>query len=794
MLTIYIKIAFRNLWKNKLFSAINITGLTFSMAVGLIFVLTIKSQFEFDHFQPYPDRTYRIITSKLFENGTDIYATSPAILARKLESYSFVEKSVQLSSGETVAASDGNKELALNIKYTTPTFLTLFNFELTEHNNNALDEPNSIIISEQKAEDFWGKANPVGKVLNLPGKGNFKITGVIKTNKQPTHFNFDALVSAGSSANTRQLTDSENWANTESGYTYVLLKKGAGNADLQKALAQISGQTGSFLKTIPGNKSTGYQFIAQNILEINPASHSMIIGEMNRGLDWSAILIISGLVLLLLLMAGFNYTSLSLAKSINRAREVGVRKINGAKRHQIFAQFLTETVFLTFLSAGLALLLIPPLGNIPLFGEILATIQIDGKSTLWVIGFALLVSLIAGGLPAWLLSAFDPMVVLKKLTNHSILGGIGFRKALIVVQFTVTTIFITFLVISKEQTDFERHFDYGFSPENLVYVTTKGEDIPTLINGFSQIASVKSVSATSGLPLRELATGSCFVSNPKNADSLKVDYYSVDENFLTNLNIKLVAGTNFPANLSGTDESSVILNEKAIKQLNFKNPGEAIGRFVQLDSAHVQIIGVYKDFINWNLRFGSMPFALRYKPSEFNQVLIKIDPGNPAKTTAALESVWKKLYPKNAFHYEFYDSFMESRIANHEKDFVLIDFLTGLVLSIACLGLVGMVSYSVEVRIKEIGIRRTLGAAGVQLIWLISHGFIKVLLWAGILGLPVGYYIGHSMLKSYAYRIDLSAGLFLTSFLSMFLIGLATILSQTYRASYVNPVESLRSE
>ncbi len=794
MLKIYIKIALRNLTKNRLFSVINIAGLALSMSVGLVFILNIKKQFDYDRYQPHPERTFRIITDKIYEKGTDTFATTPDVLAQKLRSYAFVEKTTRLHQGGGMSALVDGKELSLSLRYADSTFLTMFDFGLVKRNDAALAEPNSIILSQKKARDFWGEVDPVGKVLTIPGKGNFKVTGVIKENTSPSHFNLDAIASSSSLKDTVNINNKDNWADLD-GYTYIVLRKGATEADLAMALKNASLQAGSYLKAMRGNKVLSYAFVSQNLLKINPSTRSMVIDEMNRGMDWGAIAIMAALILLLMVMVGFNYTGLSLARSISRAKEVGVRKINGAKRYQIFAQFLTESMVLTVISLVLACFVLPLLVNIPLFKEILEGIQPDAISLLWVVGFALMVGLMAGGMPAWLLSSFKPLTTLQKMGNYRVLGGVGFRKVLITIQFTITSIFVTFLIISREQIDFERDFNYGFVANDMLYMDVEQKDIETLKSNFAGIASVGEVSATSALPLRQSSSGNCFVSSTeKDVDSLRVEYYATDSHFIPNLQIELLAGTNFPADLGSTDESVVILNEKAIKQLKFKSAGEAIGQFVKLDSAQVQIIGVYKDFVNWNVRFGTMPFALRYRPAEFNQLLVKISPHNRAGTVAALGSVWKKLHPQQPFKYEFYDEFMKARMDSHDDQFLLFDFLTALVMGIACLGLVGMVAYTVELRVKEIGVRKTLGAAAGQLIWLVSRDFMKILLWAGILALPAGYYIGYSMLKEYAYRIDLSAGLFLTSFLSMFVIGLLTILSQTFRVSYINPVESLRAE
>lgn len=795
MLNTYLRIAFRSFIKNRLFTAINLVGLSFTMAFGLIFILMIKSQFEYDKSHDNAKRIYRIITSKNRTGNIEFYATSPPIILDRIKQYPFVEDAVYLKINKTYISESGAKEIPLNIQFTDPSFLSIFHFNFVHGAASALDEPNSLIITETRAQTIWGKVNPVGKILSIPGSGEFKVTAVIRSYK-PSHFNFDALVNRKSYFDEKlPISEADKWQNLEDGYTYVLVRSVYDIQKLEAALTYISSKSKQFQKQNQSGQEVNYKFIAQNLKEINPSKYPAIINEMNRGYDWNTILAISTLVFILLLMASFNYTSLSLAKSIGRAKEIGIRKINGAKRHQIIVQFVMETALLTFCATILSLGIFMLMENVRFLQDLVNTIRIDIVGALCIFVFAILTTLLSGALPAWLLSSFEPMTALRKLSSHRILSGIGFRKAIIVLQFSVTTIFITFLVIAKRQISFEKNFNYGFDTKDLVCITTEGNNIVTFVKEINKIASIKNVTAASGLPMRQMFTGTSTISVVGKPDSSRIYYYSVDENFLATLGINLVAGTNFLDGESSSQiERSVILNVTAVKALHFKSAQDAVGRFVKLDSNYVQIAGVYRDFVNWNLKYGSMPFALRNIPSKNTEVLVKVDSRSPLNSVATLGSIWHRVYPSKPFNYEFYENFMKWRIDHHKKDYFLLDLLTGLILLIASLGLIGVVSYSVDTRTKEMAIRRTLGATSGNLIWIASKSFVKILILSCIVGMPVGSYLGYKMLKGYAHRTDLTIDIFITSFLSVLLIGMVIVLTQTYRTSNVNPVKVLGSE
>ena len=795
MLTTYLKNAYRNLTKNLLFTTINLVGLGFSMAFGMFFILIIKSQLEFDKSHENANRIFRIITSNSASGSTDLYATSPFNILNKIKQYSFVEDVTYLSTAKTYLTKLSTKEIPLNIQFTNASFLSIFNFNYIYGGHNALNQNNSIVLTESKAHSLWGENNPIGKTLNIPGSGDYKVTAVVRS-YQPSHFNFDALVYKDNISNQRRNDSNlDKWRNLEDGYTYVLTRPGYDIKGLNNALDSIINESKQFLSYKNNGKNTSYKFISQSLLEINPSKYSGMINEMNHGYDWSTIWAISALIFILILMASFNYNSLSLAKSISRAKEIGIRKINGAKRYQIFIQFMIEAALLTSLATILSFALFLIISNISFFHDFLNKIKIDISSILFIVSFALFTTLLSGFIPAWILSSFDPIKSLQRLNNNRIFKSNNIRKSIILVQFFISTTLITFLVITKRQISYEKTFNYGFNTKDLVCISTEGKNIETFVSEARKIATIKNITATSGIPMRRMSSGNCMMSLINKADSTPVYYYSVDKSFVSTLGIKIIAGTNFSGNmLSSQNESTVLLNESAIKALNFKSAEDAIGHIIKLDTNYVQIIGIYRDFINWNLKFGSMPFALRNIPSQYSEILVKIDSSNSLNSIAALGSVWHRVYPSKEFNYEFYESFMKWRIDHHNNDYFLLDLLTGLLLLIACLGLIGMAAYSVETRTKEMGIRKALGATSSSLIWVASRSFIKLLLYACIFGLPVGGILGNMLLSKYAHKTDLSIDIYLISISTILFIGITVVLTQTYRTSNVNPVKVIRSE
>ncbi|GAB2586770.1 ABC transporter permease [Spirosoma areae] len=793
MLRNYLKIAWRNLWKHKLFSFINIFGLASGMTVCLLALIQVKDAVEYDTFHPHADRTYRIITDVTTPQGdVTAVATSPLPLADALrKNYGFVEKTARVYYNLSADVSVGQKTMPANGAFADAGFYELFGFRLLI--GRPAIEPRTVVLSQRTAERFFGKANPIGKIVAVKDRGSFTITGVLATNHLKSHLHFDLLASMASVPLLEQsrqlephLTDwKSHW--TTSAYTYVLLNEGTPRQTLETALATLAAQG---VKAMGTKADQTYTLRSQVLSGISPAR------EEFRNSTWEptlgGLLAMGGLALVILVLAGFNYVNLTLARSLSRAREVGVRKVAGALRAQIVGQFMAESVLLSVLSLGLAYVFLTLMELLPTVLRSTQTVQRDATLWLYFVGFALLTGIVAGLVPARVLSNYQPVQVLRGQFGPKLFRGMGLRKGLMVAQFVVSLVFMVFVAVMYQQFLYMATASYGFDRENSLSIAVAPKNYRLLADKFAQQTGVERVAATSS-PLG-FHSGFARLSPDRNRNYIPSNAYSVDANFVKNMGLTLLAGQNMPPSVSDSAGRFVLLNEKAVTALKFKSAREAVGQLLWLDdSTEVQIAGVLKDFNYQNLSQPLRPLMLRYIPDEFHYVNIKVEPGAKASIIPALEQVWKQLAPHEPFTYQWVDD----EIYNHHlhlDDLSVSGLLVFMALSIACLGLLGMVTYSTATRIKEVGIRKVMGATVGQLVALLSKDFVRLLLLAGVIALPLGYAAGRLFLHEFAHHIDIGVGILGACFAVMLLVGGLAIGWRTYRAAQTDPAKSLRTE
>ncbi|MGI8635811.1 MAG: FtsX-like permease family protein, partial [Segetibacter sp.] len=496
---------------------------------------------------------------------------------------------------------------------------------------------------------------------------------------------------------------------------------------------------------------------------------------------------------IILLSACFNYTNLSIARSLNRGKEVGIRKVAGAFRYQVFYQFILESVLIAFLALGLAWIMLNLIIEYaPFAGEVMpASISFKTGIFAWFILFALFTGILAGALPSWVLSSFKPVEVLKNLSNIKLLGGNNFRKGLIVVQFTLALVTTIFTFISSKQFSYIANADPGYDRDNLMVIPTEGADVSILSAEIQRVSGVQNVTATSATFGRN-ASGRITVKLKPGAYGLDMNYYDVDENFPNIMKLQLVAGQSFPDNNS-TTEKWIIINETAVHPLQFQTAADAVGKQVWLDdTTHVQIAGVVKDFHFQTLAVQLAPLMLRNRPANFNYLLVKTSAAS-ADIAGRIEQTWKKNVPGQPFKSSWLkEDQMERQGA---KDTVsTLGFLAFMTITIACLGLLGMVIYNTETRRKEIGIRKVMGASVTTIISLLSKSFLKLVVIAGLIAMPIGYVVGFMFTHIFANRIDIGFDSLIISFLGLLVLVLITISSQRFRVATANPADSLRTE
>ncbi|QHT70431.1 FtsX-like permease family protein [Rhodocytophaga rosea] len=792
----YFTIAIRNISRNKLFSFINIFGLAMSMSICLIAIMTIKDQFSYDTFHLHAERIYRINTEFTNPDGDHFeLASSPLPLQSIFQKdYALAQQMVRLYPALQGKASTAAKELQINGTFADASFFQVFGFTLEQGNPlTALDAPNRIVISKETAIKFFGSQNPIGQMLTFKELGSFQVSGVMKEAPGHSHLEFDTYASMSSVPlleKTGKLTPRLNqWDSYMQGYTYVLIKKTANKPQLKAALTQISDR----LNKESGSKSSGYiAFGVQSLGSITPGFG--LYNELSRGATWNMIFTVIGITFIILLSACFNYTNLSIARSLNRAKEVGIRKVAGAFRYQIFMQFMAESILVSLLALGFAFVFLRLMMDYaPFRHEIIPDIPISADLLISFLLFSVCAGAIAGALPAWVLSSLEPVRVLKNLSTLKLFGSINLRKSLIVVQFVLSMVITIFLTVIYRQFNYMATADTGFRQENILTIPLQGVEYKALRTDLQNLAGVEYVSATSAT-LGKHVSGTTSLQITKQATPIEVNYYFVDEDFIATMDLKLLTGNTFAIQTANNStEKAIVVNEKALEALQLPL-GQAIGQQVWMnDTTQVTIAGVIRDFHYQPMGSPIRPMMLRYRPSAFAYIQVQVNPLQAESLVPQIKHIWQTHNRLVPFAFSWLqEDLYENRAAWGTVS--LLGFLSFMTITIAWLGLLGMVTYTAQVRQKEISIRKVMGASEWKLVVLLSKGFLKLLLFAGMIAIPIGYVSGYIFLNNFAYRVSVGLEVILLSFLALLSIALVAIGSQTYKVASSNPANILRNE
>ncbi len=811
MLNSYIRTALRNLRKYRFFSVLNILGLALSMSVSLLIITVVRNQFGYDTFHPERERIYRIVTEAIRKDGdSEKYASTPYPLGKILrEDFAVAEEVTALGlrapSGDATVQ---GRVLPLQSMYADPAFFRVFGFRLEAGNAaTALSEPFSIILTQETARRFFGNDNPLDKPVDIRGFGQFKVTGVLEKNSRKTHLDFEALTSAASMpALERQDAESrpgpavsEDWLDYYSTYNYVLLRPGKTEADLTAALREIADTRyrGLTLET----RDAGYRFQAQPLAHISPA-RELLSQSSGHALPLFIIWGLLAFVLLLTIFPCLNYANLTIARALVRAKEVGIRKVMGARRSELTRQFLVESILTTCIAVAVAWLLRFPLqslltGLIPaseLESDLYNPLAVDALTWVAFGAFALMTGLAAGWLPARYLSRFRPDLVLRDVSRVRLFSRVNLRKALLVSQFAISLIFVIVVSAMWQQMNYATRAEYGFDKENILEISLQGQNYQSLADEIARDHRVVRVSASSHT-LGTWEDGTVDLRKTRESEPVVVRHFAVDQNYIANHGLELVAGNNFPSNASARRQQYVILNEQALETFGLGSPQEAVGQTLWLDdSTELGVLGVVKNYHFRPLTNAIGPLALLYNPHDFRQLDVRLSAGDPAGTLATLEGVWKKFDPVHPMEFAFVDQRLRDCYAEMEAVTGMIGFFGLLSISIACLGLLGIVTFTVETRSREISVRKVIGATAADLTLLLSRNFLLLLGLAVAIALPIGYLLANQILQSFAYRISIGFGLLAGSAAGLLSLGLLTVGIQTVRAAMNNPAAKLRSE
>jgi len=798
----YLKIALRNLFKNRAFSFINIFGLAAGISVCLLVILILKDSYSFDRFHPKEDQVYRVTTTALRKSGgEEAYATSPYVVANTLaEKYSQVELWTPLVRRFSADILTEGERIDNAGFFTNSSFFDMFGFELAAGDPaTALEEPYTVVLTNEVAQKVFGKDNPVGQFVELPAYDqSFKVTGVLKPFPGKTHLEFDVLGALSTylalerQEEAHQLTS--NFLDYYATYNFLRLKSSADRPEAMAALSTIANEEYEGLRLESRDK--GYKFELQTLNDITPGP--MYSNSMGRFMPRPVLWFLSILSIVVILTACFNYTNLTIARALTRAREVGVRKVMGANRKQLFGQFVSESVVVALFSFVIGLVLlqltIPGFNSIDTLAELEVDLSIDAQAFVLFLGFTILIGLLAGLLPASVLSRFSPLSALQRLETVRLFRRVGLRKALITMQFAISLVFILVLSIAWKQINFAIRENFASDRSDIINIQMHGQEYDKLSNAFRQLPEVQSISATSHL-MGTWQDSKIDVRMTQEADPIGVRDYVIDHEYLGNFGIELIAGENFPNNLNQQQELFAIVNEDFLNQFEVGTPQEAVGKTILMgDSTQLAIRGVVKDFRYKPLSYEIEPLLLRYNPEHLYVMHLAIRSAALPETIKALERSWKGLDPSRSLNYSFYDETIAANYADMKDLATILGYCGVLGIIIACLGLLGMAIYSVETKAKEISIRKVIGATSADLVKLLSKGYVLLLLIAVVLAVPASYFIGKMMLQGFAYSIPLNLWVFLPGVLILLLLGAITIASQTIRAATGNPSESLRQE
>ncbi|MFC4874410.1 ABC transporter permease [Negadavirga shengliensis] len=806
MIGSYIKTSGRNLTRNKLFSIINIVGLAISMSVGLLLIAFLFDLHSYDKFNENGERIYRI-TNVLTNREQSSKFPSTSIKTGRLirEKVTGIEEVAILGDGFSADAGVGDNILPINGFWAEPSLFRILTLPMLEGNpNTALKDPYSIVLTETAAAKLFGNESALGEVIQFDTLA-YQVTGIIKDVPFFSHISFEALVSfATFEQRSKADEDFEEWTNMWSNYVYLLMQEDADRASVQSQLDAIAREENS------ADENTTIQ------LELLPL-YDIVVGEnLHRSegqhfvgphIPPKLLWVLGGLALVVILSASFNYTNLSIARAMRRFKEIGLRKVIGANKSQVWQQFLTEAVMISMVAFLLSYIIFfalrPQLVNMAPEMQRLVKLELTPSMMLAFIVFAVIVGIVAGLIPALFFSKVSAIDAFRNGSSVRVFKHVPFRRALVVVQYTLTLIFITTTAVGYVQYKDILAFDLGFNTENILNINMQGNNPDVLYKELSAMPEVTDLSRSVIVTSIGNAWGG-FMKYKDSQDSALVMTNNVDENYLALHDYKLIAGGNFIARPTTAEAvREVIVNQQLLKRFNIgdNDPEQAVGEEITFSNFRgygrkMTIVGVIKDFHYGKVDNLIEPVAFMFwTPEDPATINAKIQSNDMLETMAKIESAWKKIDRVHPFQAKFYEEAIEDAYSELSVIIKIIGFLSFLAISIASLGLFGMVVFTTETRLKEISIRKVMGASPESLIYLLSRDFLLLLSISALIALPATYlFFKKVVLPNFPYHtpvqiVEMFVGLFMVLVIAFIMIG-----SQTMKAAGSDPAEVLKSE
>lgn len=807
MLKSYLKIGFRNLVKYKFISFINLFGLSIGLTCCLLIFMYVKNEFSYDRFHQKAENIYRIErTFKDPESGMstlELGAVAPPFAPLLLNDFKEIKNLTRfIPNGSTPLRYEEKMFNQEDVYWADEKFFEVFDAETSMGNpKKALSEPYSVMLSEDAAKKYFGDSDPMNKIIRLNNQFDFRVTGVFQALPANSHFHPEVMLSF-STLRDPSIYGEEN-LRTNFGnnafYTYLLLPEGYDPETLE---AQFPAFLDRHINEGGPIKASQYSSLQlRKLTDIHLKSHRD--DEIEENGDIKRVYIFSAIAVFILIIASINYMNLATARSVLRAREIGIRKVVGAGKREIIVQFLSESVVICWLAAIVAFLLIwsaLPWLNRMSGQELSFGILLHWNVLILILLFPFVVGLISGIYPALFLSSFQPVKVLKGTLK---VGGrsTSFRKVLVVTQFSISIILIICTAIVFQQLRFMQSKSLGFAKDHIVTLnnnTALGENYEAFRTALLANPNIKNAGRSSRIPSGRLLDASGSQINrgdslaPTKAD---IKVVAVDEDFIPTYGISIVQGRNFSRNF-GADTSAFLINEAAVRILGLSSPNDAVGKGFQYGPRRGELVGVFNDFHFESLHQRILPMVFQMSTSAdgYGNISIKVSGANVADALTHIESTWKKFVPEIPFEYSFLDEQFADLYQAEARQRSIFSVFTAIAIFIACLGLLGLSAFTITQRVKEIGIRKVLGASVRDIVLILSKDFMILVLAATVIAFPVAWYAMNNWLSDFAYRITIGWSVFVVAGVIAVLVAFITISVQAIKAAVANPIKSLRTE
>lgn len=803
MLTNYLKIALRTLLRFKGFAIINLLGLSLGLTAGILIMMFVADELSFDKFHDKRDRIYRVLTQ--FVTGEQSASLRGMegngwpvgdILRREFPE---VESVLYMRTASSLLINHDDKRIRQNVQYATPEFLSMFSFPLVKGDPaTALNEPYSIIITEDMERKFFPGQDALNKSMTLADTLQFVVTGVLKNIPSNSHIQLDMVASFASYQKLTGFSYEDGWGNINM-RNYVLLKDGADpNTFATKASGIYTERVPDMLKDWGVSANVIFEPMSDIYLEARASNGIGPLGSLDR------VYLVSGIAAFVIILACINFVNLATARSVYRAKEVGLRKVSGSSRGGLIRQFLTESFVLTVFSFAIALLL--TWLCLPLFNELMQkTYTLTSFVSTTIAGgmvlLLLLISCLAGFYPALVMSSMNPVSVLKGKAQTSS-RGTQLRRTLVIFQFTISSVLATGTLIVLDQLDYMQKQNLGFDKDNIIVVNSarakpvNPEGHETLKNQIKELAIVDAVSYTNALPGTPGWAGQvAYPEGRSGDDAVSVQYMAVDAEYVPTIGLEVIAGRNFDVLREHDMAEGLVINETTAEMMGW-NPTEAVGKKIDSPSGYPrgEVIGVVKDYHYAGLQQKIGPLVMDFNPNSSYLYAIRYKASDTQLLIGNLTELWKTNFPGYDFNYFFLDDTFNEQYKSEEKLARVFGIFAMITVVIAAIGLLGLVSFMVVARTKEIGVRKVLGAGVPNIVGLLSKEFVILVTLANVVAMPVAWYFADEWLTSFAFRMSINPSLFAWTLLSAIALTLITVGYQTMRAALANPVKSLRYE